>query len=76
MDTDLKVEDFNNKCFTCGKMFRKYRVCKKGPSGLTEVDLIIDCITCRNLIKRREKLKQSLIEIDYDIFMRQKSFYE
>jgi len=60
-----------NTCFICEKDFKHYQVLKFNKNiGLKEVDLVTSHTRCRNLIKKRNKLLQDLVEVDYDIFAR------
>jgi hypothetical protein len=56
-------------CFVCNKHFKHYKLTKLNKSvGLKEVDLITSHASCRNLIKKRDKLYKDLLEVEYDLF--------
>jgi hypothetical protein len=65
------IESRPDTCFVCNKHFKQYRLLKMNKEvGLREVDLKTSHTSCRNLIKKREKLLQALLEVDYDLFAR------
>jgi hypothetical protein len=67
----MEIIDRPDCCFVCNKYFKHYKLTKLNKSvGLKEVDLITSHATCRNLIKKRDKLYQDLLEVEYDIFAR------
>lgn len=63
------IESRPDCCFICNKHFKHYKLTKLNKSvGLKQVDLITSHATCRNLIRKRDKLLQELVEVEYDIF--------
>ncbi len=59
-------------CYVCYKHFKPYRLHKKNDDyGMIEVDIITAHTGCRKLIRKRNKLTNEILEIDYDIFMKQ-----
>jgi hypothetical protein len=65
------IEGRPNTCFICQKDFKHYQILKFNKKiGLKEVDLVTSHTCCSNLIKKRNKLLQDLVEVDYDIFAR------
>lgn len=59
----------DEKCFGCNKKFKSYNYLQEDPVfGLCRVDIITHCARCRNLLIKREALKQKLLDIDFKIF--------
>jgi hypothetical protein len=65
----MKVVDLENKCLGCGKKFKEFQFVKHNKMvGLDEVNIIIHCAKCRNLIAKKLKLKQKLLDVEFKIF--------
>lgn len=62
-------EDRDDTCFVCHKHFKPYRLLKMNKEvGLREVEIKTAHSSCSKLVKRRTKLLDELLEIDYDLF--------
>lgn len=62
-------DDNENKCILCGKHFKLYNFIKKSQTTeMKEVEIVLAHAGCRNLIKKREKLNQALLDVEYDIY--------
>lgn len=58
-----------NCCYVCNKDFINFRLLKMNNDiGLKEVEIITAHTSCRNLIKKRQKLLDNLLEVDYNLF--------
>lgn len=58
----------DDKCLGCNKKFKSYNYLQEDPVfGLCRVDIIIHCARCRNLLIKREALKQKLLNLDFKI---------
>ena len=59
-----------NKCILCRKPFKHYNFITKSPlhKELKEVEIVLAHACCRNLLKKRDKLNQALLDVEYDIF--------
>ena len=56
-------------CYICNQHFKHYRKSHFDKKILLhEVELVTSHTACRNLIKKRDKLLQDLVEVEYDIF--------
>lgn len=69
----MKVLDLpDDCCYICQKHFKTYKRTTLDESvGMIELDIISTHTSCRKLMKKREKLINDLLEIEYDIFMKQ-----
>ena len=68
----MKVLDLpEDCCYVCHKHFKTYKRTKLDEDvGMIELDIISTHTSCRNLVKKREKLMKDLLEVEYDIFMK------
>jgi hypothetical protein len=58
-------------CYVCDKHFKTYKRTKLDESvGMIELDIITTHTSCRKLMKKRDKLVNELLEIEYTIFMK------
>jgi hypothetical protein len=58
----------DDKCLGCDKKFKAFNYLQEDPVfGLCSVNIITHCARCRNLLLKREALKQKLLEMDFKI---------
>lgn len=60
-----------NTCYICTQHFihyEKVKPCPKRDFPPKEIEIITAHPACRRLIKKRDKLLNDLVEIEYDIF--------
>lgn len=66
------MEIYENRpdtCFVCNKHFKEYRLLKMNKEvGMKEVELRTAHTGCSKLVKRRQKLLDDLVEVEYDLF--------
>lgn len=68
---NIDGDENQNKCILCSKPFKHYNFIKKSQEGgLKEIEIVLAHATCRNLIKKRDKLNQALLDVEYDIYTR------
>ena len=59
-------------CYICLGHFKTKTIHKVSEDyGMVEVELLTSHKSCLKLTNKREKLKNQLLEIEYDIFMKQ-----
>jgi len=71
MGTFVNVDgdENQNKCILCSRPFKHYNFIKKSQTTeLKEVEIVLAHACCRNLLKKRDKLNQALLDVEYDIF--------
>lgn len=57
-------------CDLCGKFFKHIHYDKR--DGYDIVHVSVNCKVCRALLERKWKLKRKLIDLEYQIFCREK----
>jgi len=66
-----------NHCTLCGNPFKHKTIYTSGwvdaERTLKEVTLISTHTTCRSLLQKKKKLVQQLIDIEYEIFLKERS---
>lgn len=68
IDGGLKITDLDNsKCIVCDKHFKHYNI-KTFCDGIERVEFRTAHTSCFNLIKKRDKLKADLLDVEYDLF--------
>lgn len=68
---NIDGDENQNKCILCSRPFKHYNLIKKTQTNeLKEVEIVLAHATCRNLMKKRDKLKEALLDVEYDIYAR------
>jgi hypothetical protein len=68
---NIDGDENQNKCILCSKPFKHYNFIKQSQTTeLKEVEIVLAHAACRNLMKKREKLNQALLDVEYDIYTR------
>ena len=68
---NIDGDENQNKCVLCSMPFKHYNLIKKTQmSELKEVEVVLAHASCRNLLKKRDKLKEALLDVEYDIYMK------
>jgi hypothetical protein len=63
------IDTHPDTCFVCNKHFKQYRLLKMNKEvGLREVDIKTAHISCNKLVRKRQKLLDDLLEVEYDLF--------
>ena len=71
MGTFVNVDgdENQNKCILCSRPFKHYNFIKKTQiSELKEVEIVLAHAGCRNLIKKKDKLNEALLNVEYEIY--------
>jgi hypothetical protein len=67
-----------NKCSICGKDF-KYRFLRwrflNTPEGLYEIKMKTEHPECLSLVRKIEKLKSEVVELEYELFRKKDLIY-
>ena len=76
LDGGLKINDLDNsKCIVCDRRFKHYKLLTMNKQlGIQEVELRTAHAGCFNLIKKRDKLKADLLNVEYDLFCKNERF--
>ena len=74
LDGGLKVQELDNtKCIVCDKHFKHYTF-KKQEESMERLEFRTGHTGCFNLIKKRDKLKADLLNVEYDLFCKNEKF--
>ena len=66
------IETPRDICYLCGNDFKHYKVIKTSKDyGMKEIEFVTEHKSCRKLIKKRNKLMADLLDVDYDIYIKQ-----
>jgi hypothetical protein len=69
---DIVIGDYIDKCSLCGKKFKPFRHIKKDEHGIDQVEVITHDAACRNLLLKRTKLRNQLMDVDFQIYEKRK----
>jgi sarcosine oxidase delta subunit len=64
---DAIIADYAEKCTLCGKKFKHFMYIHQDDKGLEEVEIITNDASCRNLLAKRDKLRNEIFNIEFDI---------
>ena len=68
LDGGIKIHDLDNsKCIVFDKYFKHFTV-KKKVDELDQLEFRTGHTGCFNLIKKRDKLKADLLDVEYSLF--------
>ena len=71
LDGGIKIQELDNtKCIVCDKHFKHYTIKNK----FEELDFRTGHTGCFNLIKKRDKLKADLLDVEYSLFCKNEKF--
>jgi len=77
----MKVFELNEKkCMLCGRVYPHRKIFYKLENDLKEVEFLLNCATCRNILKRkkeidilmeeRKMLARERVNIQWETFMK------
>ena len=55
-------------CFLCNGIFQHQIKYRRGIYGLQEVEIVVNCPTCKKLLNKKDRLKSQLTSIEWEIF--------
>ena len=64
---DAIIADYAEKCTLCGKKFKHFMFIHQDDKGLEEVEIITNDAGCRNLLAKRDRLRNEIFNIEFDI---------
>lgn len=67
MDDAIIADYAAEKCTLCGKKFKHFMFIHQDDKGLEEVEIITNDAGCRNLLAKRDRLRNDIFNIEFDI---------
>lgn len=76
MNERVTVVNNGNICTVCNRIYPHRRVISPSSiTGLLNIQLVIQCPRCRNLIRRHDKLVEQIADIDWQLYALQYTNY-